>query len=417
MRILIAPTGNRISFPRHSVPEAFCETFKQVLTGGTPGSTSTQKDLLVNTESNPVLRDAVALILDQLHPNQPKIEISGTAVVDDSADHTWIATTGGSLVISLDFGMSRKRFEFSLQADHQEDILTASGFKEGSLAKAMLDWFEDKTLSGGDNSILSGVDHETSTYQQNDSAWFSSLDLSGVPIAKLSAGSWGSFYRGALISPRHYICAAHVWPGSVPLRWLGADSQVYERTITDSYSVTDRGSEFYIPDTRIGQLDSALPSAVAHYPLLTQKIDFLPGLVSGVEPFANWSDFDQPILMPIFAVKPGGMGNLLLCSRISGEASTDSQRITHNSYEELNSVPSYIPSRFGSFSSPVVGGHSGHPAFLPTPVPTLLLTHNGDGVGIHFGDYKTQIANWMTELGGGYTPSVTDTSEYEDFGE
>jgi hypothetical protein len=94
-----------------------------------------------------------------------------------------------------------------------------------------------------------------------------------------------------MVSPRHYLCAAHMHPENYMIAFLGTNNSLYWRTTLQRLNVTN--------DTAVGILNADLPPQVGYLPVLPPNFaDYLPTtiFVQGLGMNQDFCVFSQPLL-------------------------------------------------------------------------------------------------------------------------
>ena len=219
----------------------------------------------------------------------------------------------------------------------------------------------------------------TTPWTPNPDSWTkkgsSTLDFTGVAayLVYSNGTAIAPNSLGTLISPRHFIAAAHYAPniGHV-LGFIDANGNRIERTIT--------GREFIGgTDIAIGVLDSDLPDSITYYPLIASStLSSLLQQYTAQNLSVPIVYFDQEAKALIHSIY--SLGNLILYN-------------------------TYTSGEFAPYSEEIISGDSGNPQFiLVDNQPVLLSTTlgGGGGGGPSAGAYINEINTAMTNLGGGY---------------
>jgi hypothetical protein len=208
-----------------------------------------------------------------------------------------------------------------------------------------------------------------SVYVRNTACWCADMDLTCLSPWNSDGGNNKA---GTLISPRHILFAKHyrIATGAT-IRFVTADNQVVERTMTTRQDVADA-------DLCLGLLDSDVPSTIGFARVLPADIlDYMPGAAHRVAGLLL--DQEEKALV----------GDLTAQSFNSFATPTDPQRL--------------------AFNEEIIGGDSGNPAFLlidtgngVEPVLATTWTGGGGGSGPNISALHDEINAAMTTLGGGY---------------
>jgi hypothetical protein len=120
--------------------------------------------------------------------------------------------------------------------------------------------------SGGTSTaLLSTINHGTSTYVRNAALWVGAdnvPELTGIPVyTGPTARS-----RGILITSQHLLVAAHYPPlVNAPVRFVDADGEVVERTVTEIRTVSGT-------NVAVAVLDIAVTPEVTFYSMATSSL-------------------------------------------------------------------------------------------------------------------------------------------------
>lgn len=230
----------------------------------------------------------------------------------------------------------------------------------------------------------------SSAWVRNPEVWSDKvipLDFTGV--SGWDDQSWYLPYLqgGTLISPRHFVTAAHFYPplGST-LVFFDASGNAVPRVITAYSQVPST-------DIEVGLLDSDVPDSITYYPIMAsttlrnmlQRVDS----ISPATPVARFDQESKILVQQLFTVaNPTSIG-------IAGVSSA-------------LRVP---------FAEATVEGDSGRPTFMIVDnQPVLIATQSGYTSGAHYGAYINEINTAMASLGGGYQVTQylpTCFTEYE----
>lgn len=260
----------------------------------------------------------------------------------------------------------------------------------GSLANAATNvigsLIEGLTPSSSTLNIFSSANHTAGAYVRNTSLWCASF------ASKLTACSvWnsrtGSQFGCTLITPRHFATCNHGNPVQVgdTVRWVSDTNVTYNQTVQAVYNIPGT-------DSRIGLLNSALPSGVTPVKVLQSNIrDYLVELRFGV-PCILRNQFGEAHISDLMS----------LTDDYSGFAVTP----------------------YGSRASwyrLLVAGDSGGSALLPIGADDLAIVSTwltaGAGPAYHSRNWSSVIAALDASAGisTGYTPAVADLSTFTNF--
>lgn len=217
--------------------------------------------------------------------------------------------------------------------------------------------------------MYSTQDHDTPSYVRNSALWAAGIDFTGC-------SPWNSvdtYHRaGTLVSPRHFIHAAHyAIPAGATIRFVAADGAVVTRTVVGSAAVSGT-------DIQVGTLDSDVPATIKWYKVLP----------------ANWTSFTPNVQLGIPGLMLDQEEKVLTCSLKNGGSG-----ITYGPLTALEAP----------WTETLIVGDSGNPAFLvPGGELVLVTTHLHPAGGPDISQHIPQINAIMAA--GGY--SLT-TYEYQ----
>jgi hypothetical protein len=160
---------------------------------------------------------------------------------------------------------------------NQSELTVFYGFVEGSLAhhceNAVNSRIQDATTAM--LPIFSVQNHTTQTYVRNTNCWIYDLSQQATCISPWNS-TGGITRAGTLITPRHFIFAAHYELSvGATVRFISADNQVVNRTMLarrrhPSYSP-------YWPDLTVGVLDQDVPESITPCKVLPSNYEaFFP---------------------------------------------------------------------------------------------------------------------------------------------
>ena len=241
--------------------------------------------------------------------------------------------------------------------------------------------------SNGKDLFSSKVNSTTTPWTRNANIWSSKntpVDWTGVAAYVYNNGNpnyYPSSRIGTLISPRHFLAAAH-WPPNPgeQLSFIDANGNQVIRTVV--------AHQYLGNDLTVGVLDSDVPDTITYYPLvasstLNSKLQTLDRSFFNV-PVIGFNQTPRLVVRNLFSL------------------SNASQQVTH--FE-------YTTAPYSDYTQSVIGGDSGSPSFiLIDGKPILLTAYTGHGSGPAHGAYINQINSAMTTLGGGYQVTQYDVS-------
>jgi len=214
--------------------------------GGTPG---TLRDMNVLTAIGQVVDSVFTVALsgglspsfvnltDGNHQGYPHV----CNVVVNDGPAAWVADGEAQLQVSdPQYGTSLLKYPVGRNTSGTSTVFES--FISASLAYA---------LTAAVDAALVGLSCNASTVDafssnnlhsaavRNSSLWCQSLvDLTGIPIGRLSGGSYTATFNGVLISPRHVLCANHVALSvGDTLYFLGTDSVIRSATVSSRQEV------------------------------------------------------------------------------------------------------------------------------------------------------------------------------------
>lgn len=230
------------------------------------------------------------------------------------------------------------------------------------------------------------------SYTRNTSAWVTGgtdIDMTPVSTWNDETAAFGNTWRGqTLVSPRHYIGAAHwaVGTGAV-LHFITADNTLVSRTVAGTQVIAGT-------DIIVGVLDSDVPSSISFARILPD----------------NWADYLPTLSVANVPVCKLDRGQNVWIADLA-ELRTDGFSGTNLRQPTLASrLPYYIDS---------ANGDSGSPLFLAVNDKMVLLgSLNGGGFGgegSFLTPYRAAINAAMSTLGGGYTLTDADLSGFTSY--
>lgn len=265
-----------------------------------------------------------------------------------------------------------------------------SDYATDSLAKEVTDAV-DSRIAGlnaeTSKPIFSTQNHTTPSYIRNSGCWVNDLDLTSISPWNSTEGPNRA---GVLISPRHIIFAAHyqINNGST-VRFVDNNNNIVTRTMVTK--LTHPEYIPYYPDLTVGLLDSDVPNSIGFVKILPQDWNkYLPSL-------------SVLYRLPCLVLD---QEEKALISELAGLNTFAGFRLP-----ELNSAR-YV------FSEPIILGDSGNPAFLIIDDQLVIITvwtYGGAGLGTSILYHRDAINTMMATLGGGYSLTEIDLSEFTDY--
>lgn len=223
------------------------------------------------------------------------------------------------------------------------------------------------------------------SYVRNTSSWVSGVNMTPVAAWNSESAAYGHSWRGqTLVSPRHYIGAAHwaVSTGTV-LHFVTSDNTVVARTVTGRQTIAGT-------DIIVGVLDSDVPGTIAFARVLPDAwAAKLPTLALFEYPVVSLDQGQQAWIRELASLSSGWV----LCQ-----------------------APE-VSSRIGYYKA-AISGDSGSPCFLIVNNAMVLLCTwygGGGGSGPFITHHRAAINAAMATLGGGYSLTDVDLSGFTSY--
>jgi hypothetical protein len=242
-------------------------------------------------------------------------------------------------------------------------------------------------------NLFTTINSPVSTFIRNPNVWTKDIDVTCISPWNTSTG-WpgGKTGAGTLITPRHYILAAHfqIAAGN-KIVFVDNDNNAYYRTILAGR--TAAGYQPYYTDYAVYVLDSDLPPSVKFaYFLPTNFLRYLPTNIKDI-PSLCLNQQKQALIYDGFTISTN---------------------------DTSFSVPTN-PQRLRFFAN-LITGDSGSPGFLIINKQLVLLTvWSFSGVGISL-SYQTASINQIIQdldnivgFNTGYTTSIISLSSFQSF--
>lgn len=240
--------------------------------------------------------------------------------------------------------------------------------------------------SGSWQELLSALNGGVS-YTRGTACWVAGVDMTPVAVWNSESAPYGTLRGFTLVSPRHYIAAAH-WtvPVGTTVHFLTSANAIVSRTVQAIQTVPDT-------DICVGLLDSDVPGTIDFARVLPDSWSAkLPTLSTISLPCAS---IDQRLRVHYRDVV--SLGSLVMCGQPMAAPVPN---------------PAYYP---------VISGDSGFPVFLIIGNKMVLLGC-WYGSGIYGGGsapflthHRTAVNAAMAGLGGGYSLTDVDLSSYTTF--
>lgn len=322
----------------------------------------------------------------------------------------------GKLKINYGFYSTIINLDFSPNSNY--NFQKFDNFTIGSYGRWALDQINiligEKTGITTDLLYYNGQYYATAAAQpggiaRNPSCWAADLDFSGVCVySHLSHWYGGGYFGGgAAITPRHYIVSHHFEPGNRvgrPLRFVGSDGVVYERTIIaqttgSEISGTFANSNPLINDLCLFLLDSDLPEEVTVYPIVGDWI-VDSQFVSSSPIHSGYNFYNNEYATPFITINQNRSVRFSICSQIYNNLIMNMNSglisgitVERKSYSGLFKANQNYTNHI-NFQSNAIAGDSGSPVFALLPDNSLALytvmTFPSGGTLIH-----EQLANAM----------------------
>jgi hypothetical protein len=217
-------------------------------TTGSGGTATTLRDMNVLTAIGQVVDSVFTVALSGVSPSFVNLtdgthagysHVCNVAVNDGPA--VWVAD-GDAVLQATDplYGTSLLKYPVGRNTSGTSTVFQS--FISASLAYAVTNPVDAALVglscnAGTVDAFSSNNLHSAAV--RNSSLWCKSLvDLSGIPIGRLSGGSYTAQFNGVLISPRHVLCANHVaLTAGDTLYFLGTDSAIHSATVSSRQEV------------------------------------------------------------------------------------------------------------------------------------------------------------------------------------
>lgn len=330
---------------------------------------------IIGIEANPGVFDPY-LRFESLDPSIATV---------DSAGRVTRAADGTARILAKTRLAAPRRVSVTVLRETGQTTSVFSRFDEGTLARAIADGVDLRIAEKNPTTtkpIFSQQNHVDAVYERNADCWASGLNLACISPYN---SSHGVKFCATPVTPRHVLMANHA-PVSGTLRFVDADNNVIERTITSAQSISGASLS---KDVKVGLLNSALPESIGFARLLPANYaDYLPDVSYGL-PALGLSQFERASVHEIYSLSAG---------QVACHNPTTADRI--------------------DFQGAVIVNDSGNPLFVIIDDELVFVgmwTYTGWGSGTNLADYLSDIDTAITSLGGGYQLTTVDLSEFTDF--
>jgi hypothetical protein len=384
-------------------------TPKTVIVSGASSSTPTVKDAVVNNYTTAAIQQLsdvnIILPLESAFPATQTISNQTPGVCTFSSTGVSTYAGPGTAIANVTLnGIGTRQITFPCSATASASTVTFNSFVSGSLGAAL------STGSTGINTLLAGKTHGTSvinlytaydpingTATRNPSVFTGSLDLSCIPAA-IDVPNIPAKWRGCLVSPQHWIGAAHTDIGAGHTLYFCDNSNpgvVTSRTITSSQTIANVNNP--MTDIIVCYLNAPVASGIGYAKVLPANYNgspsYMPSLGSG---------FNQGYGYPAIYVR---QDNNLYVGDLVNTSYTGTNWAIQQSTDATRSL----------WFSSIITGDSGSPAMMDVGGTAVLLgtwySSNGATQGYFNGisDNITAINSAMTTLQGS-SASLTQIS-------
>jgi|GEM_PF-2559534 len=310
-----------------------------------------------------------------------------SGIVTLSGTDLWTYVTSGSVTISLTTPARTYTQTVSAFAIGEQTTRTLTGNTSGSLRAhlvAQIDTRAAPFTGYADRARVFSDWNPGTSYERNTSCFVTGVDMTPVATWNSETAAYGNSWRGqTLVSPRHYIGAAH-WavPVGTTLHFVTSDNTVVARTITARQTIAGT-------DIIVGVLNADVPGTIGFARVLPDAwAAKLPTLAQYEYPCVSMDQGQQVFIREITS-----LGASVICQRPK------------------------LASRL-SFYKDAISGDSGSPVFLIVNNAMVLLTtwySGGGGAGPFITHNRAAINAAMTTLGGGYQLTDVDLSGFTTF--
>jgi len=319
---------------------------------------------------------------------------SPSGIVTLSGTDVWQYVSSGVVTITLTTPTKSYSHTLSTFATGEETTRTYTSSVSGSLRAHLVAQTDTRAsaFSGiAERHVMLSEWNPGVSYVRSTNCWITGgtdLDMTPVAVWNSETAAYGNSWRGqTLVSPRHYIGAAH-WAVAVgtTLHFVTADNTLVSRTVTGRQIISGT-------DIIVGVLDSDVPGTIGFARVLPDAwAAKLPTLSLIPYPVCSMDQGRRIFIRDLAALDSNGR-NGVRC--------------------QVPTLAARLP-----FYAPAVSGDSGSPVFLIINNAMVLLGtwYGGGGGSAPFVTaHRAAINAAMTTLGGGYQLTDADLSGFTSY--